>query len=191
MKTLKLLLLAILPFYFISCSDDDVPEAENEEEIITDITLTFTGGGETITATAQDPDGEGPEDIEVTSSINLSANTEYTLAIELENSIEGESITEEVEEEGDEHMFFFAFTEGLFSDPAGDGNTDNRGDAVNYVDTDADGQPVGLSTTWTTADAGNGSFRVILKHQPGVKTATSTSSDGETDVDLTWTISVQ
>ncbi len=45
------------------CSDDDAPVAENEEEIITDVTLTFTpaGGGSAITAVAQDPDGEGPD----------------------------------------------------------------------------------------------------------------------------------
>jgi len=78
-------------------------------------------------------------------------------------------------------------------DPAGDGNVDNRGDAVNYNDMDAGGQPVGLNTTWTTGDAStaDGEFRVVLKHQPdGIKTATSTATDGDSDIDITWTLSI-
>jgi hypothetical protein len=109
--------------------------------------------------------------------------------MELLNSIEGEDITEEIMEEDEEHMFFFAWTEGIFSDPMGDGNADNRADAVNYNDFDANGQPVGLSTDWTTsAGMTNGTFRVVLKHQPGIKSATSTIADGGTDVDLTWNV---
>ena len=178
-----------------SCEDDDVPPEENEEEVITDVTLTFTpdGGGDAITALAEDPDGEGPDDLEVLGPIELAANTTYTLTIDLLNDIEGESITEEVEEEDEEHMFFFGWTDGIFSDPAGDGNigAGNRADAVNYVDTDDDGNPLGLETTWTTGDAATGTFRVILKHQPDIKTDTSDSTDGETDTDLTWDITIQ
>ncbi|NJC26544.1 T9SS type A sorting domain-containing protein [Neolewinella antarctica] len=107
----------------------------------------------------------------------------------LTNSIEGEDITTEIMEEDDEHLFFFAFAEGVFSDPTGDGNIDNRADAVNYKDVDENGFPVGLSTNWTTqASMGGGEFRVVLKHQPGIKSATSTTDDGGTDVDLTFTL---
>ena len=178
----------------IGCGDQDAPEAENEEEIITDVTLTFTpsAGGTAITASAQDPDGEGPEELEVTQDIELDANTTYVLTLELGNSIEGESITEEIEED-DEHMFFFGWTSGLFTDPTGDGNigTSNRDDPMNYNDYDDDDFPVGLSTTWTTGDAASGTFRVILKHQPDIKSATSTSANGESDVDITWDITIE
>lgn len=189
-KKLPVLILGIGLLGFVSC-DNDVPEEEDEEEIITDVTLTFTSSTGTVTATAQDPDGEGPESIEVSGSIALVANTEYILTLDLENSIEGESITEEIEEEDEEHMFFFAFTEGLFSDPSGNGNIDSRSDAVNYNDADANGFPVGLSTTWTTGDASDGTFQVILKHQPDLKSASSGSTTGSSDVDLTWNVSIQ
>ena len=191
----SLLALLFATLFLFSCEDDDVPPEENEEEIITDVTLTFTpdDGGTPITATAEDPDGEGPQDLAVIDDIVLSENTTYTLTMDLLNSIEGESITEEVEEEDEEHMFFFAWTDGLFSDPDGDGNlgAGNRDDAVNYDDSDDDGNPLGLETTWTTADAGNGTFRVVLKHQPDIKSTTSDSTDGETDVDLSWNLLVQ
>ena len=177
------------------CGDSDVPEAENEEEIITDVTLTFTpsDGGGAITAAAQDPDGEGPAGLEIITDIELAANTTYVLSLELENSVEGESITEEIAEEDEEHLFFFGWTADLFTDPAGDGNigASNGNDPVNYNDEDDEGLPVGLSTTWTTGVAGSGTFRVILKHQPDIKSATSTSADGESDVDITWDITIE
>lgn len=185
--------------FFSSCGDDDdnpAPIDENPEEIITDVNLTFTpsGGGQVVTATAQDPDGDGPQSLEVSGDIQLVENTSYTLTMELlnaEDPSDVEDITEEIREEDAEHMFFFGWTEGLFGDPTGNGNIDNRGDAVNYNDLDGSGNPLGLSTGWTTDEPGTGTFRVMLKHQPdGLKTASSASTDGDTDVDITWNIVV-
>lgn len=195
-QTLKLvsLLLLLSTYVVTSCSDDnDVPPKENEEEIITNVTLTFTptGGGTAQTATAVDPDGEGPQSLAIVQNITLNANTTYRLTLDLQNSIEGNSITEEIEKENDQHMFFFGWSNDVFSDPTGDGNIDNRADAVNYNDSDDNGLPVGLSTTWTSGNASSGTFRVILKHQPDLKTATSTSTTGSSDVDLTFNVSIQ
>ncbi|MGB5929047.1 MAG: hypothetical protein WBH03_12795 [Cyclobacteriaceae bacterium] len=193
MKKYNLFILLLGFIGFTACGDDDAPDAENPEEIITDVTLTFTpmGGGAAAVFTANDPDGDGPQDIAVSGPVMLDANMTYTLDIALEG-VGGENITEEVEEEGEEHQFFFSFTDGLFSSPAGDGNIDNRSDALDYQDQDDSGQPIGLMTDWTTsASPVTGSFRVLLKHQPDIKTATSGSTDGETDVDLTWSIEIQ
>lgn len=181
-----------------SCDDDD-PVKEDVPELITKATLTFTpaGGGSGIVVTATDPDGEGLQDLIVDGAINLQIATTYSLEIELINELAGSTsaeydITEEVREESDEHMFFFAWTGNLFEDPAGDGNVDNRNDDVNYADEDSNGLPLGLNTTWSSgAAASSGTFRVILKHQPDLKSATSTSNDGESDVDITFTVNIQ
>ena len=197
-----LLFTAIL--LFTSCANDDVPPEENEEEAITNITLTFrpSGGAPPVVATWEDADGEGAGD-PVLTPITLAANTTYTLTIDLINALDPndpESITEEVEEEADEHMFFFEWTDELFSDPTGDGNlgAGNRADPVNYEDDDDDSNdpndevfPLGLETTWTTGDATTGTFRVVLKHQPDIKSATSDSTDGESDVDISWEATVR
>ncbi len=182
---------------FASCDDDD-PEREDTPEMITKVTLTFlpSGGGEAVVATASDPDGAGIKSIESDGPIVLAANTDYTLSIKLVNELEDPSdddydVTEEVEEDADEHMFFFSWTDGVFSDPSGDGNMDNRTDPVNYLDADINGLPLGLVTGWTTADAMSGTFRVVLKHQPDLKTDVSTAATGETDVDLTFSIDVE
>ncbi len=180
-----------IPWNITIMDDADAPECENEEEVIDRVTLTFTpmgGGGDPIVTVATDPDGPGPQDIEV-ENINLIENTTYDLAITVENTIEGEDITEEIREEDDEHQFFFGWTGDIFSDPTGNGNIDNSTDPVNYNDQDDNGLPLGLSTTWTTSAAmGSGTFRIALKHQPGIKSATSTFSDGGTDIDITWSI---
>lgn len=186
---------------FTACDDDDVPPEENPEEEITNVVLTFTpaGGGSAVTATSIDPDGDGPDN-SVETEIVLAANTTYTLSMQLTDARDPsdiENITEEIEDEDDEHMFFFGWTEGLFTDPEGDGNIDSRADLVNYEDQDGDGLPLGLETEWATGDAAIGTFRVVLKHQPPledgtlIKTATSTATDGESDIDITWDITIQ
>lgn len=194
-RTAALMLLVAL---WTGCSKDD-PQKEDTPELITKATLTFTptGGGTPVVVSATDPDGEGVQDITVDGPIDLAAGTQYVLTLDLLNTLvtagqPGYSITEEVEEEGQEHMFFFGWTGAVFQVPSGDGNIDNRADEVDYVDLDAGGLPIGLLTTWTSASAtATGTFRIILKHQPGTKTATSGSAVGETDLDLNFTINVQ
>lgn len=190
-------MVVVLTALLSGCGDDD-PEKEDTPELITYATLTFTptGGGASVIVKATDPDGEGVQDLIIDGPINLLTNKTYVLTIELINGLADPSepeydITAEVEEEGDEHLFFFGWTNNVFSNPAGNGNIDNRTDAVNYNDEDDDGLPLGLNTSWTTATtAASGTFRVLLKHQPDLKSATSTSSMGESDLDLTFTIAI-
>lgn len=192
-KITNLILSLTLFLISMGCETND-PEAENAEEIITDVTLSFDGlgGAAPLEFMAVDPDGDGPQNLEIQGDIILAPNTEYVLTLDLQNGIENESISEEVEEEADEHMLFYAWTNELFGTPTGDGNIDSRSDKVAYIDFDGNGLPLGLETTWITGDIGTGTFRVVLKHQPGdIKTATSESTNGETDLDLTWNISVQ
>lgn len=192
-------LMALSSVSFLSsCNADDDPTKEDTPELITKATLTFTpvAGGTAITATASDPDGEGVQDLTIDGPINLAANSSYTLTIELINELadpsdEAYDITGEVKEEAAEHMLFFAWTNNVFSDPAGDGNIDNRADDVNYNDEDMNGYPLGLNTSWTTAAASAGKFRVVLKHQPDLKTSTSGSTVGETDMDIEFDVNVQ
>jgi hypothetical protein len=190
--------LAIVSLSIISGCDDDDPKKEDTPELITKATLTFTpiGGGSAVVVTATDPDAEGVQDITVDGPINLGAAKSYTLTIQLINELAEPAdpeynITEEVGEESDEHMFFFSWTNNVFNDPAGNGNIDSRGDDVNYEDTDDNGLPLGLETFWTTSAVSSGTFRVLLKHQPELKSASSTSSAGETDLDIEFTINIQ
>jgi hypothetical protein len=190
--------LAIVSMIFMSACDDDDPQKEDTPELITKATLIFTpsGGGSAVVVTASDPDGDGVQNIAVDGPINLGAAKTYILTIQLINELADPgdaeyNITTEVEEEGDEHMFFFSWTNNIFNDPTGNGNIDNRSDDVNYEDEDVNSLPLGLATFWTTAGASSGKFRLMLKHQPDLKSVSSTSSTGETDLDIEFTINVQ
>jgi hypothetical protein len=190
--------LFLLPLWFATSCNEDDPPLENVPELITEVTLTFTpaAGGAAVTVTATDPDGEGVQDIEVDGPVNLTAGQSYTLTLELVNGLAtpgspGYDLTEEIDEEADEHLFFFGWTGVIFSDPSGNGNIDARSGEVNYNDSDDNRQPLGLSTSWTAASTpGSGTLRIVLKHQPGTKSATSESTTGETDLDLSFDVIV-
>lgn len=190
-------LLSLLPLFglitiFNGCKDDD-PEPENIPELITKVTLRFTpAAGTPVVVSATDPDGEGSQNLQIDGPINLIKGTSYTLTVELINGLynvgeDGYDITEEVREEGDEHQLFFSWAEGTFSSPVGTGNIGAAG-VVNYDDDDTNGRPIGLTTNWTTSATTRiqQTFRIILKHQPGIKSNSSTSVDGETDLDITF-----
>ena len=173
--------LVIALFGLNACDDDDAPEPENESEVITTVKLTFTpaGGGNPLTFQAKDADGDGPDNI-VIDDIVLSANTDYTVSLEFLNELESpaEDITEEVREEGAEHQVFYTVNpSGLLT--------------VTYNDADVNGRPIGVDTQWETGDAGTGSIDVVLKHQPDIKDANSGINDGETDINVTFTVNLE
>ena len=178
----------------VACSDDDeMPEDNEEEEEISLVTLTFSpdGGGADVVANWFDEDGEGIG-AAVIDNLALESGVSYTLSVEFTNTLgtEDEDITEEIMEEDDEHQIFFGFTNNIFSSPSGDGNIDSGSDALNYEDQDDNDLPVGLSTSWTTGGNASGEFRVLLKHQPDAKTASSDSNTGSTDVDISFPLSI-
>ena len=184
MKTIKLLSLALITGLVLSsCSnDDDNPDPVNEEEVITTLiaTLAPTTIGTTVTMTFQDLDGDGPGTPTLTVSGPLEANTTYNGTLNLLNETETppELITTEIEEEDDEHQFFFSAT----------GNVG----AFAYSDADGNGNPVGLAFTLTTGNATTGSITIILRHEPmkdaaGVSDGDITNAGGETDISVTFT----
>ncbi|MFK2820221.1 type 1 periplasmic binding fold superfamily protein [Flavobacteriaceae sp. LMIT009] len=185
MKTLKLLaLLFVSSLTIVSCSnnDDDDHNDGNEEELITTVMYTLTNnanGADVVTLTFTDLDGEGGADGVYNISGPLTANATYTGAIEFLNETENpaEDITEEVEEEGDEHEIFYSNTVGL---------------TITKNDTDGDGNPLGLETTLTTGAASNGTITVILRHEPTKPNdGTAAGAGGSTDAQVSYSVVVQ
>ena len=189
MKKINFLIpLLILAIVFTGCSDsDDPPAPVNEEEVITTMTIRLTpsGGGTEITLKTQDLDGEGGNEPIVTVSGNLTAGTTYDGIIELLNETEtpAENITEEVQEEADEHQFFYTIGTGLDV-------------TTTYEDEDGDGNPIGVEFTLTANTASSGDLTFTLRHEPnksasGVAGGDMTNAGGETDIEETFSITVE
>lgn len=205
MKTITILGLLFFSgsLVFLSGCKKKDPTPEDIPELITKATITFTptagSTGPPVVVTATDPDNIGVQDIKVDGPINLAKGSSYSLTLQLVNGLynttdDNYDVSKQIEKEAEEHQFYFSWSAGLFTSPSGDGNIDNRNDAVNYGSSvDKNGRPLGLVTTWSTAanvSSGSNSFRILLKHQPDIKSSTSTSNDGESDLDLTFVMTV-
>ena len=186
MKHLKISALALTAFItFTSCSNDDEAVFINEEEVITTITATFTpqGGGDAVVLTSRDLDGDGPDAPVVTVSGDFMAGVTYNGAVTFLNETESpaENITEEIQEEGDEHQIFFQQS-GLGT--------------IQYNDQDENGHPVGLQFTYQPiSSSASGALTITLRHEPnkeapGVADGDITNAGGSTDATATFSIAV-
>lgn len=108
-----LCLLASLPFSLGACGDDGDADSGNENEVITTVSLTFTpaGGGAPVTASFDDPDGDGGA-APTTDPVSLVKGTSYTMTVRFLNKLvtPPEEITTEVRDEGVEHQIFLTGT---------------------------------------------------------------------------------
>jgi hypothetical protein len=185
MKNFKLLAIAlIIVVTFTACDkDEETILPVNEEELITTVKLTLTGGGQVVTLTSKDLDGDGPNAPVVTVSNNLLANTTYVGQAEFLNELvtPADNLTVEIEEEGVDHQIFYQALASLGT--------------FTYTDVDANGKPIGLSFTYTTNNAASSDVTVTLRHLPnksasGVATGNITNAGGATDAEVVFPIVV-
>lgn len=187
MKNVRTLALALITITaFSSCSSDDNTGPVNEEEVITTVMATFTpvGGGTQVNLTWRDLDGDGPDAPLVSVSGSFEAGTTYEGAMHFMNELENPAvdITPEIEEEGTDHQIFFQHSGiGAFA----------------YTDEDAHGKPVGLSFTYTAANAPViGGLTITLRHLPnksaeGVAGGDINNAGGSTDAQVNFSVTVE
>jgi hypothetical protein len=180
MKKIFVPLIAAAAF-LASCEPTD-PHGDNDEEVITTVTVDLVADSATVQFSYVDLDGDGGDAPTITAD-NLQANTTYTGTITLLNESEtpAEDITAEVQAEDEDHQFFFSHGANI---------------TTTYTDQDGNGNPVGLEFTLVTGDAGSESFTVILRHEPdktgmGVADGDITNAGGETDIDVTFTFDIE
>ena len=169
--------------FFIHSCTNDTTNPVNEEEVITTVTTTLTGGGQVVTLTSKDLDGDGPNAPDVTASGNLAANITYSGAVTFLNETQTPAgdLTVEVEEEGVDHQVFYQLPATLGT--------------ITYTDLDLNGKPIGLTFTLTTGNVGTGNLTVTLRHLPnksalGVSTGDITNAGGATDAYVSFPVTV-
>lgn len=180
-RKLTWMMLAVMTMAFVQCKDsgDDV-EPDDENELITSVTLKFTeqGTSNVSTFSFKDPDGDGGNSPIKFDTIALKPNTTYTMTIELldESKSPADDITKEVEEESDEHLFVYTPTPAALL-------------TYTYGDKDENNHPIGLTGSAKTGAAGDGTLKVQLRHQPGTKNGTA--GPGTDDVHLDFQLKVK
>lgn len=189
MKTnfFSLFIILSVALSIFSCKKkEESPVADNESELITTIRLRFSEGGTVRTFTFRDLDGAGGN-APVVDNINLANGKTYTLELEVldeSNPNKIGNITEEIFEEGDEHQFFFT------------GTAATNLLTFTYSDKDVKNLPIGLKNSVVTKATGNGQLLVTLRHKPNkagvnVSNGQIANAGGETDVEVTFNVSVQ
>lgn len=186
-KKLWMLFSLLLAVAVVTSCDDDDPEPVNEEEVITTVNVTFTNqanASDVVTATFRDIDGEGGNAPVITNP-SLAASATYDVTVQFLNEAESpaEDKTEEITEEDDEHQVFFVVGNGLNL-------------TYSYSDTDANGNPLGIVGTATTGAAGTGELTILLLHEPnktasGVSAGNPANAGGETDIEVTFDVTIQ
>ena len=179
----KLVSITLFTLLFVACSSDDdaAPEPVNEEEVITTMIVTLDGPDQSVTLEYRDPDGpDGPGAETLTVSGALTTNTTYAGSIRLLNETEdpAENVTEEIEEEDDEHQFFYTVGTGLDV-------------TYDYADEDENGNPVGLAFILTTGAASSGALTFTLRHEPTKPNDGLENAGGETDIEKSFDLVVQ
>ena len=179
MKFLKYALLAST-LIFASCSDDeDTPDPVNEEEVITTLNVILDSGDSEVTLSYQDLSGDGSSVISNVSG-QLLPNTVYMGYITLLNETEepAEDITLEVEEEDDEHQFFYTVGSGLDV-------------ATEYANFDGDGNPLGTMFVLNVGSASSGGLTFTLRHEPNKPNTGLENAGGSTDIEVTFDVTVE
>lgn len=179
-------LLSIVIALAVACKKEKkktvtTPTNPNEQELITTFKIVFTDANgvlPNVEAQFVDIDGPGGNNPTVFDTIRLAANATYNATITLLNeaAIPAQNITEEVEEEGVDHLFCFDLTGGL--------NV-----VITKTDLDANNLPIGITSQWTLGNASTGTSTIRLRHQPGVKNGQC--DVGETDIELNFHTVIQ
>lgn len=182
-------IFTIISFAFTSCKDEEKnpskpSDPSNPTEIITtaQLILIEEASGSMVTASWKDADGDGPGQPVVT-GLALEAGKVYhgTVLLLDESKSPVDTISHEVEEEKDEHQFFYTVS----------GNASGR-IQVEKMDKDNNNLPVGLEVhvTTTAGPAVEGTLKVVLKHYDGVDKSADPAV-GETDIEIELPVSVQ
>ncbi|MDX2174476.1 MAG: hypothetical protein SFY56_15340 [Bacteroidota bacterium] len=205
--------VAALALTFTACKKKDKdpdpvtppPQTPQPQELITTMKVMISNGTVTTTYMFKDPDGDGGQaafygpgttslSTQADSVINLVAMKNYTVNILLldESKNPVDTISNEVSEEGADHMFFFNQANPTGAVPNTSVVVAGTNLTVKYLDNDGASTPraIGLSTEWITgaATTNKAPLKITLKHQPGVKDGTY--APGDSDIEVTFKVKV-
>lgn len=179
-----LLCAALMLIMTVGCRQDNPASADEQEKITTlKLKLTPVTGGVPIEATWRDLDGPGGNPPVIT-PLNLRAGVTYNGEVEVKDESKNppEDKTEEIEEEGDEHLFIYTVGGGA------QGRL-----TITRTDRDKNGLEIGLTfrAAVSAGPAASGNLRVTLYHYSSSVRKTAALQPGpEIDIDATFPVNI-
>lgn len=186
MKTSKFFINALFCLTLMtSCSDDDGnPPPINQEELITDVTLTFINNADAddiVILASVAPDGQdGVSTESITGSFTANATYSLTLSI-LNTSVTpaDDILNDDIILEADEH--FFSYSVNGFNFSVSRDSDDAEG---------PNGSKLGVNTTWSAGGANTGNIQIVLTHEPtsvNDSNGFGSATGGSEDLNITFT----
>jgi len=176
-NTVKFGVLAalMLALTFVACKKDDDTEQENITTVVVHLKATDGSFDQEFTWDDRDGDGGNPPTID---EIVLPANKTFNCHVYFYDRSKSpeEDITEEIEEESAEHLLVYVVNGANLT--------------IVGADTDSNGKPLRLKTTWATGDVSTGSVKITLRHEPN-KDAANPDVTGEVDAEVEFPVKVQ
>jgi hypothetical protein len=178
-RRISLIFFCILSIsiWISSCKKED--NHDHEGELITTVQLKIKekSTNEVKTYTWKDVDGDGGN-IPVIQPITLTASKAYEVELDFldESKNPAEDITSEIRAEADDHEVFYKLSNALVT--------------ITRTDKDSKNLPVGLKADIVTSSSGSATLTIILKHKPGTKAAGDDALKGESDIEVSFPLTV-
>lgn len=183
--------LALVAALSLTACDSGQPDDDGagEEELITQVTLSLSpsdgGAAQTIQANF-DADGNNPTFSP--STLTLRPGVSYDGSIQLRDTFNDEDITEEIEEEAEEHLFRYTLS------PSSAGTvriTDTESDYSSENENGGD-FAVGLAFEVDVAPnaSGTGMMEALLYHFDDAPKTSSTATSDEIDVEVEFPVTI-
>ena len=171
-NTILCILALPMVVFFVACKKKQL-----EPELITTVKIDCKLGDSIVGSFVwSDPDGDGGNPPLTVDTIKIDSGVTYQcyLSFEDRSFTPLKNITEEIKDNGSDHMICFTAAGAL----------------LNIVYKDSDGKyGIGLISEWKPLSKGIGSLRLILRHQPGIKDGSC--DPGESDVDVVFPLLVK
>lgn len=181
----KMITGLVLSALFAGCEDSHVhaPHDDHEHEAITTVLLKVANkadASDTATVRFLDADGDGGAAPVLPGRLSLRSGATYAASLQFldqSNPADVHDLNEEIGgSESDDHRVFWVSKRGSL--------------AATITDKDPGGLLLGLKADLVVSGSGADTLRVVLRHLPGIKTAASTITDGETDADIDFPVSI-
>lgn len=170
-----------------SCNHDEQNVAPtNDNEAITTATLTLTSKttpGEVVTATVENLNTSADFS---NATLTLKPNTTYSGVISLLDKTQTPPLdaTTEIREKANEHLIVYTFTPTAGS---------SASLIIRLTDLDTNPAPgpypIGLTTDISTGNAGSGTLKIGLRHQPATKNGMA--APGSSDLDTNFPVIIR